>query len=65
MTNTPDKSRVLTLVFTDLADSTALKTKHGDAVVGNLISRHRAHVTTLTDACNGRGSTCWGSLPRA
>ena len=34
-------SRILTLVFTDLADSTALKTQRGDQAVGELITRHR------------------------
>ena len=33
MTDARDTSRVLTLVFTDLADSTALKTARGDRVV--------------------------------
>ena len=49
-----EQSRVLTLVFTDLADSTALKTAHGDVAVGNLISRHREHVTRLAEECAGR-----------
>ena len=51
---TEDRSRVLTLVFSDLADSTALKTEHGDAAVGDMISRHRAHVTRLAGECSGR-----------
>ena len=29
-----DQSKILTLVFTDLADSTALKTKRGDVAAG-------------------------------
>jgi TolB-like protein/class 3 adenylate cyclase len=47
-------SRVLTLVFTDLADSTALKTARGDVAVGELIGRHREHVTRLAGECAGR-----------
>ena len=54
MTDTTGKSRVLTLVFTDLADSTALKTQRGDMVVGDLISRHRDIVTRLAEDCTGR-----------
>jgi TolB-like protein/class 3 adenylate cyclase/Flp pilus assembly protein TadD len=47
-------SRILTLVFTDLADSTALKTQQGDQRVGELIARHRALVSTLASASAGR-----------
>ena len=47
-------SRILTLVFTDLADSTALKTQFGDQRVGDLITRHRALVSTLAAAAGGR-----------
>jgi class 3 adenylate cyclase len=47
-------SRILALVFADLADSTALKTQRGDQAVGELISRHRAHVRRLAEACGGR-----------
>src|SRR5262245_40337487 len=47
-------SRILTLVFTDLADSTALKTQRGDQAVGELISRHRAHVQRLAAESGGR-----------
>ena len=54
MTNAADKSRMLTLVFTDLADSTALKTARGDVAVGDLISRHRDHVRQLAGDCTGR-----------
>ena len=49
-----ERSRVLTLVFTDLADSTALKTARGDGAVGEMISRHREHVTRLAAECSGR-----------
>lgn len=47
-------SRILTLVFTDLADSTALKSQLGDQRVGDLITRHRALVSTLAAAAAGR-----------
>lgn len=47
-------SRILTLVFTDLADSTALKTRRGDQAVGELIARHRAHVQRLAVESGGR-----------
>ncbi len=48
------RSRTLTLVFTDLVDSTALKTEHGDLAVGDLIERHRAIVRRLASQCSGR-----------
>jgi class 3 adenylate cyclase len=41
MTPTAVRSRTLTLVFTDLADSTALKAKRGDQAVGDLIQQRR------------------------
>ncbi len=47
-------SRILTLVFADLADSTALKTRRGDKAVGELITRHRAHVMRLATESGGR-----------
>ncbi len=47
-------SRILSLVFTDLADSTALKTQRGDQAVGALITRHRAHVRRLAAESGGR-----------
>ena len=47
-------SRILTLVFTDLVDSTALKSQRGDQAVGELIARHRAHVRRLAAECGGR-----------
>jgi len=53
-TDGSDTSRILTLVFTDLADSTALKTQRGDQAVGELISRHRAHVQRLAAESGGR-----------
>ena len=54
MSEANDRSRVLTLVFTDLADSTALKTERGDQAVDALITRHRTHVTRLTKESSGR-----------
>ncbi len=39
MTDAAGISRTLTRVFTDLADSTALKTARGDQAVDDLISR--------------------------
>jgi TolB-like protein/class 3 adenylate cyclase len=47
-------SRILTLVFVDLANSTSLKSQRGDRAVGELISRHRAHLQQLATACGGR-----------
>lgn len=54
MTEAASHSRILTLVFTDLADSTALKMQQGDQRVGELIARHRAHVAELASASAGR-----------
>src|SRR2546428_7052474 len=54
MTDTGDISRILTLVFTDLADSTALKTQRGDQAIGALLTRHRAHVRRLAAESGGR-----------
>ena len=54
MTDAPGLSRILTLVFTDLVDSTALKRRLGDRAVGELISRHRALVGRLAGECSGR-----------
>ncbi len=51
---TRDSSKTLTLVFTDLAHSTALKTEHGDRAVSALIARHRAHVDRLAAESSGR-----------
>ncbi len=45
---------MLTLVFTDLADSTALKGRHGDSAVDALLVRHREHVERLAVECSGR-----------
>jgi TolB-like protein/class 3 adenylate cyclase len=54
MTDAAGISRILTLVFTDLADSTALKTERGDRAVGELIARHREHVRRLAAEAGGR-----------
>ena len=54
MTEAAGTSRILTLVFTDLADSTALKTRRGDQAVGELIARHRAHVRRFAAESAGR-----------
>src|SRR5207249_9483081 len=54
MTDAVGVSRILTLLFTDLADSTALKTKRGDRAIGELIERHRAHVRRLAMESDGR-----------
>jgi len=54
VTESNDRSRVLTLVFTDLADSTALKREKGDDAADALITRHRDHVARLADDCSGR-----------
>jgi len=52
MTN--ETSKILTLVFTDLADSTALKREKGDDAADALITRHRDHVVRLAGDCSGR-----------
>lgn len=54
MNKTIETSRVLTLVFTDLADSTGLKTAKGDRAVGELIQRHRDHLTQLAGQYSGQ-----------
>jgi tetratricopeptide (TPR) repeat protein len=54
MTEGLGTSRILTLIFTDLADSTALKTQRGDHAIGDLITRHRAHVRRLAADSGGR-----------
>ena len=54
MAGSTEQSKVLTLVFTDLADSTALKTERGDQAVGDMISQHRGHVTRLAEKTSGR-----------
>jgi len=54
MTSASSSSRVLTLLFTDLAGSTSLKVEKGDDVAGELIARHRDHVKQLAQANHGR-----------
>lgn len=54
MGETASQSRVLTLVFTDLAGSTALKNQRGDAAVGELMRRHRELITRLAQETSGR-----------
>ncbi|MGE0486687.1 MAG: adenylate/guanylate cyclase domain-containing protein [Gammaproteobacteria bacterium] len=54
MPDDPARTRILTLVFTDLVDSTALKTRHGDEFAGTLIARHRALVRQLAADGGGR-----------
>jgi TolB-like protein/class 3 adenylate cyclase/cytochrome c-type biogenesis protein CcmH/NrfG len=54
MSDAPGSSRILTLVFTDLTDSTALKTERGDRTGGELIERHRALVSRLATESGGR-----------
>ena len=54
MSDTAGTSRILTLVFTDLAGSTALKTRHGDRATGELIARHRLHLRRLATESGGR-----------
>jgi WD40 repeat protein/class 3 adenylate cyclase len=53
MADSTSTSQILTLVFTDLVGSTALKTTHGDKPAGALIERHRDHVTNLAVAHAG------------
>jgi WD40 repeat protein/class 3 adenylate cyclase/tRNA A-37 threonylcarbamoyl transferase component Bud32 len=54
MTAAAETARTLSLVFTDLVGSTALKTEKGDRVAGELIARHRAHVERLASDSGGR-----------
>ncbi len=48
------KSSLLSLVFTDLVDSTALKTQLGDHKAGELIERHQERVRQLRAETGGR-----------
>jgi TolB-like protein/class 3 adenylate cyclase len=47
-------TRLLSLVFTDLAGSTALKAERGDAAGSALVGRHRQHVGHLATELQGR-----------
>ncbi len=48
------RSSLLALVFTDLAASTALKTRMGDLPASDLLARHQAHVRRLIVETSGR-----------
>ena len=48
------KSSLLSLVFTDLVDSTALKARLGDLDAGELIERHQERVRGLRVETVGR-----------
>jgi WD40 repeat protein/class 3 adenylate cyclase len=52
--DTQTRSRILSLVFTDLVDSTNLKTQLGDKAVADLIKRHSDHVDRLVAEQKGR-----------
>ena len=54
MTENTHTSRLLSLAFTDLVGSTALKTDKGDAAASLLIARHRELVATMAADCSGR-----------
>ena len=45
------ESRLLTLVFTDLVDSTGLKSRLGDAAALEQIGRHATALRELTVEC--------------
>ena len=48
------RSSLLCLVFTDLVDSTALKSRLGDAAAGQLMARYHADVLGLASKRGGR-----------
>jgi len=52
--DTSSASKLLSLVFTDIVDSTALKTEKGDDAAGALIARHRTKVEALSEETGGR-----------
>ena len=54
MVDERQSSRLLTLVFTDIVDSTALKNERGDIVAGELLERDRGHVERLAEDHGGR-----------
>ena len=56
MTAGDSSSRVLTLLFTDLAGSTSLQMEKGDRAAGELFARHREHVERLAQEREG---TIW------
>ncbi len=51
------KSSLLSLVFTDLVDSTALKVQLGDHKAGELIEHHQERVRALRVETGGREAT--------
>lgn len=62
------QAKVLTLVFTDLVESTALKREHGDDAAAELIARHREIVTRLAedhggDVVDWAGDGCFLTFP--
>ena len=46
--------RVLHLVFTDVAESAALKEAHGDQAAGRILERERTELVRLAAECSGR-----------
>jgi class 3 adenylate cyclase len=58
------KSSLLSLVFTDLVDSTALKTQLGDGKTGALIARHQERVRGLIHELAGREIDVAGDVGR-
>ncbi len=54
MPSDSQSSKVLTLLFTDLAGSTSLKAERGDDAAGVLIAKHREHVKQLAQVNEGR-----------
>jgi serine/threonine-protein kinase len=54
VTQSDVKSSLLCLVFTDLVDSTALKSRLGDAVAGERIARYQEQVRRLIAETGGR-----------
>lgn len=49
-----ERSRLLTLVFTDLVNSVGLKTKLGDGEAGRIISLHHEGLRKVSQCCGGR-----------
>lgn len=54
------QSRLLTLVFTDLVASVALRQKHGDSAAAQVLGRHYSLVRTIAAEKRGREVTCTG-----
>lgn len=55
-----ERSRLLTLVFTDLVNSVGLRSRLGDTEAGALINRHQSTVSRLCNSCSGRIVTTAG-----